>query len=88
MDNEDDSDLFPKGIKWYGAWESADYRLPRSAHIPCEVQFRDGSRKFMITVSGDWREVVRWRQVQLTAGELRRQRRALKIEAQEVEQMG
>ena len=44
-------------------WVSADRRLPVAANLPVEVGFGDGSVEIRNTVTGDWREVVRWRTV-------------------------
>ena len=38
-----------------------------AANLPVECTFGDGSVEIRNTVSGDWREVVRWRSVDKTA---------------------
>jgi len=46
--------------------------LPHSAHLPVEVELADGTVERRTTVSGDWRQVVRWRMVDKQAGEAQR----------------
>ena len=48
-------------------WVSADRRLPVAANLAVEVAFGDGSMEIRNTVTGDWREVVRWRSVDKAA---------------------
>jgi len=88
------SDLYPQGVKWYDdKWVDANYYLPRSIHIPVQVHFGEVAGKpvnpeFRITTSGDWRKVTWWRKVKITQGTIRRLRREMKVEAQEVEAQG
>ena len=44
-------------------WVEASYRLPAAANLPVEVELAGGGTERRDTVSGDWRQVVRWRTV-------------------------
>ena len=87
-DPEEDQETYPQGIRWYGLWQSADYFLPRSCHLPVQVDLGHNTFEFRITTRGDWRKVTRWRKVQMTQGAIRRLRKALKIEQQEIDAEG
>ena len=84
-------EMAPQGIKWYGDWMAATYFLPRACHLPVQVDRGTPARAdfgFQVTITGDWRQVWRWRKVRMTAAALRRARKVLKVEAQEIELMG
>lgn len=85
MPNEQD---IPEGFLGVGHWISADRYLPRSNHLP--VQVDEGAKKYrlMVTVSGDWRKVRRWRSVEVSKGHLTELRKEEKVEAQDVRKMG
>ena len=53
-------------------WQSADRILPHSAHLPVEVELVGGKVERRTTVSGDWRQVTRWRMVDKEAGDRQR----------------
>ena len=53
-------------------WQSADRILPHSAHLPVEVELAGGTVERRTTVSGDWRQVVRWRKVDKEPGDRQR----------------
>lgn len=53
-------------------WQSADRILPHSAHLPVEVELAGGMVERRTTVSGDWRQVVRWRMVDKEAADRQR----------------
>jgi len=44
-------------------WNKADWILPHSAHLPVEVELEDRKTEVRETVTGDWRQVVRWRMI-------------------------
>ena len=44
-------------------WNKADWILPHSAHLPVEVELEDGKTEVRETVTGDWRQVVKWRMI-------------------------
>ena len=46
--------------------------LPHSAHLPVEVELANGTVERRTTVSGDWRQVIRWRMVDKEAGDRQR----------------
>lgn len=85
--DESPTSEFPQGIKWYGDWENALRWLPRGAMMPVQVWLTDGTMPIWMTVSRDWRPVVKWRRVQVTQGCAKRLRTKDKVEAQELEQM-
>ena len=44
-------------------WNKAAWILPHSAHLPVEVELAGGKTEVRDEVSGDWRQVVRWRMI-------------------------
>jgi hypothetical protein len=44
-------------------WVDATFRLPVAANMPVEVELAGGGMERRDTVTGDWRQVVRWRAV-------------------------
>ena len=44
-------------------WNKADWILPHSAHLPVEVELAGGKTEVREEVSGDWRQVVKWRMI-------------------------
>ena len=44
-------------------WNKADWILPHSAHLPVEVALAGGKSEVRDEVSGDWRQVVKWRMI-------------------------
>ena len=44
-------------------WNEASWILPHSAHLPVEVVLEDGKTEVREEVSGDWRQVVKWRMI-------------------------
>ena len=44
-------------------WNEAAWILPHSAHLPVEVVLEDGKTEVREEVSGDWRQVVKWRMI-------------------------
>jgi hypothetical protein len=44
-------------------WVEATFRLPVAPNMPVEVVLADGKTEMRDKVTGDWREVVRWRTV-------------------------
>jgi len=44
-------------------WNEADWILPHSAHLPVEVELAGGKTEVRDEVSGDWRQVVKWRMI-------------------------
>jgi hypothetical protein len=44
-------------------WVEATFRLPVAPNMPVEVVLADGTTELRDKVTGDWREVVRWRTV-------------------------
>ena len=44
-------------------WNKADWILPHAAHLPVEVELAGGKREVRDEVSGDWRQVVKWRMI-------------------------
>jgi hypothetical protein len=56
-------------------WQLGAWMLPHSAHLPVEVELADGTVERRSTVSGDWRQVVRWRMVDKQAEEVQRKRK-------------
>ena len=44
-------------------WNKADWILPHSAHLPVEVELVGGKMEVRDEVSGDWRQVVKWRMI-------------------------
>ena len=44
-------------------WVPGSFRLPVAANLPAEVQLANGKVERKDTVTGDWRQVVRWRTV-------------------------
>ena len=44
-------------------WNKADWILPHSAHLPVEVELAGGKMEVRDEVSGDWRQVVKWRMI-------------------------
>ena len=44
-------------------WVDASFRLPMSQNMPVEVELAGGGTERRDTVTGDWRQVVRWRTV-------------------------
>jgi hypothetical protein len=44
-------------------WVEATFRLPVAPNMPVEVALVDGTAEIRDKVTGDWREVVRWRTV-------------------------
>ncbi len=56
-------------------WYEASLWLPHQVHLPVEVELVDGKTEKRITVSGDWRQVVRWRRVDKgSVGQLRKRK--------------
>ena len=53
-------------------WQSADRILAHSAHLPVEVELVGGKVERRTTVSGDWRQVTRWRMVDKEAADRQR----------------
>ena len=53
-------------------WQDGTWMLPHSAHLPVEVELANGTVERRITVSGDWRQVIRWRMVDKEAGDRQR----------------
>ena len=53
-------------------WHLGAWMLPHSAHLPVEVELADGTVERRSTVSGDWRQVVRWRMVDKEAADRQR----------------
>lgn len=53
-------------------WQLGTWMLPHSAHLPVEVELADGTVERRATVSGDWRQVVRWRMVDKEAADRQR----------------
>lgn len=87
MDHQDseDSDIYPQGIKWYGETISASRYLPRGCMMPVEVWLDDGSKHIWMSLSRDWRPVIKWRQVRVTAGTARKLRAQQHVQAQDLE---
>jgi hypothetical protein len=56
-------------------WQAGTWMLPHSAHLPVEVELADGTVERRATVSGDWRQVVRWRMVDKEAADRQRKRK-------------
>ena len=83
-----ESDLPPEGFLHVGHWIDATRYLPRSNHLP--VQVDEGAKKYrlMVTVSGDWRRVKRWRSVEVSKGHLTELRKESQVGAQELKEMG
>ena len=44
-------------------WNEASWILPHSAHLPVEVELAGGKTEVRDEVSGDWRQVVKWRMI-------------------------
>ena len=44
-------------------WNEAAWILPHSAHLPVEVELAGGKTEVREEVSGDWRQVVKWRMI-------------------------
>ncbi len=44
-------------------WVDATFRLPVAANMPVHAMLADGKEERRDTVTGDWRDVVRWRTV-------------------------
>jgi hypothetical protein len=44
-------------------WVDASFRMPVAPNMPVEVVLVDGTTELRDKVTGDWREVVRWRTV-------------------------
>ena len=44
-------------------WNEAAWILPHSAHLPVEVALAGGKTEVRDEVSGDWRQVVKWRMI-------------------------
>jgi hypothetical protein len=44
-------------------WVDASFRLPVAPNMPVEVILADGKTEVRDKVTGDWRQVVRWRTV-------------------------
>ena len=44
-------------------WVDATFRLPAAANMPVEVELAGGGVEKRDGVTGDWRQVVRWRTV-------------------------
>ena len=44
-------------------WNEASWNLPHSANLPVEVVLEDGKTEVREEVSGDWRQVVKWRMI-------------------------
>lgn len=44
-------------------WVDAGWRLPATANLPVEVVLADGSSEKRSEMTGDWRDVVRWRTI-------------------------
>jgi len=44
-------------------WNKADWILPHSAHLPVEIELTGGKTEVRDEVSGDWRQVVKWRMI-------------------------
>ena len=44
-------------------WNEAAWILPHSANLPVEVILEDGKTEAREEVSGDWRQVVKWRMI-------------------------
>jgi len=44
-------------------WVDATFRLPVAANMPVHVMLADGKEERRDTVTGDWRQVVRWRTI-------------------------
>ena len=44
-------------------WNEAAWILPHSANLPVEVVLEDGKTEVREEVSGDWRQVVKWRMI-------------------------
>ena len=44
-------------------WNEASWILPHSANLPVEVELAGGKTEIRDTVTGDWRQVVKWRMI-------------------------
>ena len=44
-------------------WVDATFRLPVAANMPVHVMLADRKEERRDTVTGDWRQVVRWRTI-------------------------
>ena len=44
-------------------WVDASFRLPVAANMPVELELAGGGTEKRDTVTGDWRQVVRWRTI-------------------------
>ena len=44
-------------------WNEAAWILPHSANLPVEVVLEDNKTEVREEVSGDWRQVVKWRMI-------------------------
>jgi hypothetical protein len=44
-------------------WNEAAWILPHFAHLPVEVELAGGKTEVREEVSGDWRQVVKWRMI-------------------------
>ena len=56
-------------------WYEASFWLPHQVHLPVEAELVGGEKEKRVTVSGDWRQVVRWRRVDKgSSGALRKRK--------------
>jgi hypothetical protein len=55
-------------------WVEATFRLPVAPNMPVEVALADGTAEIRDKVTGDWREVVRWRTVVDTEPKVRKKK--------------
>ena len=44
-------------------WNKASWFLPHQVHLPVEVELAGGKMEVREEVSGDWRQVVKWRMI-------------------------
>ena len=44
-------------------WVDATFRLPALQNLPVEVILTNGQTEIRQQISGDWRQVVRWRTI-------------------------
>lgn len=44
-------------------WVNATFRLPAPQNLPVEVILANGTTEIRQQISGDWRQVIRWRTI-------------------------
>ena len=44
-------------------WVDATFRLPAPQNLPVEVILANGKTEIRQQISGDWRQVIRWRTI-------------------------